>query len=90
VALGKWKILSVRLETVLISVQRKCMVWDKRSIGSEIILALPMELPGDVGQMEPRFGLFGDSVNRDVRYVHGLGRTCSRFKNHFGHTRWNS
>jgi hypothetical protein len=65
VALVKWKILSVRLEIVLISVQCKCTVWDKRSIGSEIILALPMELRGDMGQMEPRFGLFGDSVNRD-------------------------
>jgi hypothetical protein len=32
----------------------------------EIILGTPMELLGDVGQMEARFGLFGDRVNLDA------------------------
>jgi hypothetical protein len=27
----------------------------------------PMALLGDVGQVEPRFGLFGDSVNLSAR-----------------------
>jgi hypothetical protein len=31
-----------------------------------------MVLQGDVGQVEPRFGPFGDSVNLSARKVHGL------------------
>jgi hypothetical protein len=34
-----------------------------------------MELLGDVGQVEARFGPFGDIVNLDTRLVHGLRRT---------------
>jgi hypothetical protein len=34
-----------------------------------------MELLGDVGQMEARFGPFGDRVNLDARWLHGL---CQR------------
>jgi hypothetical protein len=45
-----------------------------------------MELLGDVGHVEARFGLFGDSANLDTRNVHGLRRTYQRLKNHFGHT----
>jgi hypothetical protein len=26
----------------------------------------------DVGQVEAHFGLFGDSINLEARYVHGL------------------
>jgi hypothetical protein len=48
-----------------------------------------MDLLGDVGQIEVHLGLFGDSVNLDTRYVHGLRRTCNRLRNHFGRTRWN-
>jgi hypothetical protein len=43
-----------------------------------------MELLGDMGQGEARFGPFGDSVNLGTRYVHGLGRTYRRLGNHFG------
>jgi hypothetical protein len=31
-----------------------------------------MLLLGDIGQMEARFGSFGDSINLDARYLHGL------------------
>jgi hypothetical protein len=31
-----------------------------------------MELLGGAGQMEARFGLFGDCTNLDTRLVHGL------------------
>jgi hypothetical protein len=31
-----------------------------------------MDLLGDKAQVEACFGLFGDSVNLDVRWVHGL------------------
>jgi hypothetical protein len=48
------------------------------------------DLLGDVGQMETRFGPFGDSVNLDVRLVPGLRRTWNMLRNHFGRTRWNS
>jgi hypothetical protein len=48
-----------------------------------------MELLGDLGPMEPCFGLFADSANLDARLVHGLCRTYHRLENHFGCTRWN-
>jgi hypothetical protein len=31
-----------------------------------------MEHLGEVGHVEPRFGLFGDSVHVGARYVHGF------------------
>jgi hypothetical protein len=43
---------------------------------------------GDVGQVEPRFGPCGDSVNLGTRLVLGLRRTYHRLRNHFGHTQW--
>jgi hypothetical protein len=49
-----------------------------------------MEVLGDVGHVETRFGLFGDSVTLDARLVHSLRRTYHRLRNHFGRTRWNS
>jgi hypothetical protein len=49
-----------------------------------------MVLLGNNGQQETRFGLFGDSVNLGVRYVHGLYRMYYRHENHFGHTRLHS
>jgi hypothetical protein len=33
---------------------------------------------GDVGQVEARFGLFGDNVNLDARKVHGLRQMYHR------------
>jgi hypothetical protein len=50
----------------------------------------PMVLLGDVGQVEAHFGPFGDGVNLDARYVHGLRRMHHEHGNHFGHTRWYS
>ena len=47
---------------VLILTQDRCMVCVERTIGSEFILMHPMELLGDVGHVESRFFLFGDSV----------------------------
>jgi hypothetical protein len=46
-----------------------------------------MDLLGDV---EARFGPFGDSANLDTRYVHGLRRTYQRLKFCFGRTQRNS
>jgi hypothetical protein len=33
-----WNLILVRLETVLVSVQDRCMVYAKHTIGSEIVL----------------------------------------------------
>jgi len=49
-------------------------------------LAQPMVLLRDVGQVETRFGPFGDGVNHDARQVHGLRRRHHRLRNLFEHT----
>ena len=64
----------VRLEMVLVSVQDRCMVCAKRTIGPEIILDAPMVLLGDEAQVQALFGLFRDSTSLDARWVHGLRR----------------
>jgi hypothetical protein len=46
-----------------------------------------MVLLGDVGQVEARFGLFGDSINLEERQVHGLRQIYLRLQNRFGQTR---
>jgi hypothetical protein len=38
----------------------------------------PMELLGDVDPIESRFGLLGDSVSVNARYVHSLRLTYHR------------
>jgi hypothetical protein len=48
---------------------------------------LAMVLLGDEAQVEPRYGLFGDSANLYARLVHGLHRAYCRLRNHFGRTR---
>ena len=40
-----WNLVSVRVETVLVSVQDRCMVFAKRTIGSEIVLDAPDGTP---------------------------------------------
>jgi hypothetical protein len=40
-----WILVSVRLETVLVSVQDRCTVCAKRTIGSKIILDAPDGTP---------------------------------------------
>ena len=57
----------VRLEMVLVSVQDRCTVCAKRTIGSETVLDAPMVLLGDEAQVEARFGPFGDSANLHSR-----------------------
>jgi hypothetical protein len=63
----KWKLVSVRLETVLVSVQDRCTVCAKCTIASEIVLDAPDGTPGDEAQMEAHFGPFGYSANLDSR-----------------------
>ena len=56
----------LRLETVLVSVQDRCIVCAKHTIHSGIILDAQMVLLGDAAQVEAHFGLFGDSANIDA------------------------
>ena len=61
-----WNLVSVRLETVLVSVQDRCMVCAKRTIGSETVLDAPMVLLGDEAQVKAHFGMFRDSPSLDA------------------------
>ena len=63
----KWNLVSVRLEIVLVLVQDRCTVCNKRTIGSEIVLDALMVLLGDEAQVESCFGPFGDSVSINAR-----------------------
>ena len=62
-----WKLVSVRQEIVLVSVQDRCMVCAKRTIGLDIVFDAPMVLLGDEAQIEARFSPFGDSANLYAR-----------------------
>ena len=58
--------ISVHLEMVLVSVQDRCTVCAKCTIGSETVLDAPMVILGDEAQVEARFGPFRDSANLDA------------------------
>jgi hypothetical protein len=60
-----WNLILVHLETMLVSVQDRCMDCAKGTIGSEIILDAPDGLLGDEAQVDARFGPFGDSAYLD-------------------------
>jgi hypothetical protein len=62
-----WNLALVRLETVLVSVQDRCTVCAKRTIGSESFLTPAMVLLVDEAQVEALFSPFGDSANLDAR-----------------------
>jgi hypothetical protein len=50
-----------------VSVQDRCMVYVKCTMGSEIIFDIPSATFGDEDQAEARFSQFGDRVNLDAR-----------------------
>ena len=58
---------SFSLETVLVSVQDRCMVCARRTVGSEIILDAPDGTTSKEAQVEAHFGPLGDSANLDAR-----------------------
>ena len=62
-----WNLVSVRLETMLLSVQDRCTVCAKRTIGSEIVLDTMLVLLCVEAQVDARFILFGDSAKLDAR-----------------------
>ena len=60
-----WNLVSVCLEMVLVLVSDRCMVCDKRTIGSEIILDTPDGTPKCRGSSEISFDPFRHSANLD-------------------------
>ena len=62
-----WNLVSVNLEIVLVSVQDRCTVGAKCTIGSEIVSNAPDGTQGDKAQVEAHFGQFGDIANLDAR-----------------------
>ena len=59
--------VSVRLVEVLLSVQDRCTVCAKHTIGLETILDARMVLLGDEAQVQAHFGVFRDSASLDAR-----------------------
>ena len=64
--------VSVHLEMVLVSVQDRCTICAKRTIGLETVLDALMVLLGDEAQVQAHFGVFKDSASLDARLVRGL------------------
>ena len=62
-----WNLASFCLETVLLSVQDRCMFCARHTIGSEIIWTHLMVPLGDEAQVKAHFSPFGDSANVDPR-----------------------
>jgi hypothetical protein len=62
-----WNLVLVRLEIVLVSVQDKCTVCAKQTVGSEIVWTHLVVLLGDKAQVEARFTTFVDSANLHAR-----------------------
>jgi hypothetical protein len=62
-----WNLVSVHLDTFLVSVQDRFMVCAKHTIGLETVLYAPDVLLGDEPQVDARFILFGVSANLDAR-----------------------
>ena len=61
-----WNVTCFRLETVLVSVQDRCMVCARHTIRLEIILDAPDGTSSEA-QLEAHFGTLGDSANLDAR-----------------------
>jgi hypothetical protein len=60
-------LVSVYLETILVSVQDRCTVCAKCTIGLGLFWMHPMVLLGVEAQVEAHFGPLGDSANLDRR-----------------------
>ena len=62
-----WNVTCFWLETVLVSVQDRCMVCARRTIGSEIVLDAPDGTTSNEALVEAHFGPLGESANLDTR-----------------------
>ena len=59
--------ISIRLEMVFLSVQDRCTVCAKHSMGLETVLDAPIVLLGDEAQVQTHFGLFRYIASLDTR-----------------------
>ena len=62
-----WNLVSIRLETVLVSLQDRSKVCAKHTMALKSFWTHQMVLLCDEAQVEARFGLFGDSASLDTR-----------------------
>ena len=62
-----WNLVLDHSEIVLVSVEDRCTVCVKRTIGSDIVFNALMVLLGDEAQVEAPFSPFGDIANLDAR-----------------------
>ena len=62
-----WNLISIRLETVLVSLQDRCKVCAKHTMAQKSFWTHQMVLLCDEAQVEARFGLFGNSANLEAR-----------------------
>ena len=62
-----WNLVSIRLETVLVSLQDRCMVCTKHTMAQKSFWTHQMVLLGDEAQVQACFGLFRDSTSLDAR-----------------------
>ena len=60
-------LVSIHLETVLVSLQDRCMVCAKHTIAQKSFWTHQKELLRDVGHVEHRFDPFGDGVSVAAR-----------------------
>ena len=60
-----WNLISIHLETLLVSLQDGCKVCTKHTMAQKSFWMHQMVLLGDEAQVEDRFGPFGDSANLD-------------------------
>ena len=60
-----WNLISIRLETLLVSLQDRCNVCAKQTMAQKLFWTHQMVLLGDEAQVEARFGPFGDSATLD-------------------------
>ena len=68
--LGEWvmsNLILIRLDPVFVSVQDRCMVCAKHTMGHKSFWTHPMVLLGDEAQAEARFGSFGYNVSVSAR-----------------------
>jgi hypothetical protein len=65
--MGKWNLILVYFETVLVPVQDRCTVCAKCTTGSESFRMPAMLLLGDKAHVEAQFSPYGDSANLDTR-----------------------
>ena len=73
-----WNLTSFSLEIVLVSVQDRCTVCAKRTIGLDIVFNAPIALLGDEAQLEARFSPCGDRT-RPMELLGDVGHVESRF-----------